>query len=235
VTVTATVKVPPLSRETTTSDQSGFEHLVVPCMRQLYPAAVRLTRNHSEAEDLLQETLARAYLKFGQFRTGTNVRAWLYRIMCSTFCSACRKKTARPAERLAADVQDEARPADAPAAARSAEAEALENLALSPVMRALGELPASFKTVVYLADVHGYHYAEIADIMGTPVGTVMSRAHRGRRMLRARLTRTGRRPGRDAGAIRAAGDKPGNDATVTRLPVPVSTPPDRTGGEPLAA
>jgi RNA polymerase sigma-70 factor (ECF subfamily) len=152
--------------------------------------------------------------------------------MCSTFCSACRKKTARPAERLAADVQDEAGHADAPAAARSAEAEALENLALSPAMRALGELPASFKTVVYLADVHGYHYAEIADIMGTPVGTVMSRAHRGRRMLRARLTRTARRPGRVGGA---AGDKPGGDATVIRLPVPVSTPPDGTGGEPLAA
>jgi RNA polymerase sigma-70 factor (ECF subfamily) len=99
-------------------------------------------------------------------------------------------------------------------------------------MRALGELPASFKTVVYLADVHGYHYAEIADIMGTPVGTVMSRAHRGRRMLRARLTRTARRPGRVGGA---AGDKPGGDATVIRLPVPVSTPPDGTGGEPLAA
>ncbi len=232
MTTTAAVKVPPLSRDTKTSDQSGFEQLVVPCMRQLYPAAVRLTRNHSEAEDLLQETLARAYLKFGQFRTGTNVRAWLYRIMCSTFCSACRKKTARPAERLAADVQDEAGHADTPAAARSAEAEALENLALSPALRALGELPASFKTVVYLADVHGYHYAEIADIMGTPVGTVMSRAHRGRRMLRARLTRTARRPGRVAGA---AGDKPGGDATVIRLPVPVSTPPDGTGGEPLAA
>ncbi len=232
MTITAAVKVPLLSRDTTTSDQSRFEQLAVPCMRQLYPAAVRLTRSHSEAEDLLQETLVRAYLKFGQFRTGTNVRAWLYRIMCSTFCSACRKKTARPAERLAADVQDEAGRADAPVTARSAEAEALENLALSPAMRALGELPARFKTVVYLADVHGYHYAEIADIMGTPVGTVMSRAHRGRRMLRARLTGPGRQPGRAARSVR---DEQDDDATVTQLPVPLSAPPDGAGSEPLAA
>ncbi len=186
----AAVKVPPLSRPSQGGDRPGFEEQALPYLRQLYPAAVRLTHSQCEAEDLVQETFTRAYTKFSQFQQGTNLRAWLYRIMFSTFCSTRRKRASRPSETLTADVHGQASNAAALPMARSAEAQALENLAASPVMRALGELPEAFKTVVYLADVHGYHYAEIAELMGTPVGTVMSRIYRGRQMLRTRLSGT---------------------------------------------
>ena len=186
----ADVKVPPLSRPGQGGDRPGFEEQALPYLRELYPAAVRLTRSRCEAEDLVQETFTRAYAKFSQYQQGTNLRAWLYRIMFSTFCSTRRKQASRPSETLTADAPGLASKAASLPMARSAETQALENLAASPAMRALGELPDAFKTVVYLADVHGYHYAEIAELMGTPVGTVMSRIYRGRRMLRARLTGT---------------------------------------------
>lgn len=165
-----------------------FERDVIPLMPAMYPAAARLTRHHCDAEDLIQETFAKAYVAFHQFTPGTNLRAWLHRILVTTFYSACRKRQRQPAEVLAAELRDEADPA-APEARRprSAEAEALEHLADSAVMRALAELPACFKTAIYLADVQGYQYVEIAEIMGTPLGTVMSRVHRGRHMLRSRL------------------------------------------------
>lgn len=171
------------------SDKSArFESEAIPYMRQMFPAAFRLTRDRCEAEDLIQETFARAYLKFHQFTPGTNLRAWLHRIMFHTFYSACRKRRTRPAETLAGDLFDGIDgQAGGGTATRSAEDEAIDNLAGSRVMRALGELPECFKTVVYLADVQGYRYSEIAEIMGTPIGTVMSRIHRGRQMLRVRL------------------------------------------------
>ena len=170
-------------------DRSRFEDEAIPYMRRLYPAALRLTRNHCDAEDLIQETFAKAYLAYHQFSPGTNLKAWLHRILVTTFYSSCRKRDREPVQVLAADVRetpechDRLRPYS-----RSAELEALENLADSGVMRALGDLPESFKVAVYLADVQGYRYCEIADIMGTPVGTVMSRIHRGRQMLRTRLS-----------------------------------------------
>lgn len=171
------------------SDNSArFESEAIPYMRQMFPAAFRLTRDRCEAEDLIQETFARAYLKFHQFTPGTNLRAWLHRIMFHTFYSACRKRRTRPAETLAGDLFDGIDgQAGRGTATRSAEDEAIDNLAGSRVMRALGELPDCFKTVIYLADVQGYRYSEIAEIMGTPIGTVMSRIHRGRQMLRVRL------------------------------------------------
>jgi RNA polymerase sigma-70 factor (ECF subfamily) len=168
--------------------RARFEDEAIPYMRRLYPTALRLTRNHCDAEDLLQETFAKAYLAFHQFTQGTNLKAWLHRIMITTFYSSCRKREREPNHVLAADIRDNADSHDRLSqASRSAELEALDNLADSGVMRALGDLPDSFKAAVYLADVQGYHYAEIADIMGTPLGTVMSRIHRGRQMLRTKL------------------------------------------------
>lgn len=169
-------------------DRSRFEEEAIPYMRRLYPAAFRLTRNHCDAEDLIQETFAKAYLAYSQYSQGTNLKAWLNRILVTTFYSACRKRDREPTQVLAAEV------CEAPdchdrltRCSRSAELEALDNLTDSGAMQALGNLPDSFKAAVYLADVQGYRYSEIADIMGTPVGTVMSRIHRGRQMLRTKL------------------------------------------------
>lgn len=168
--------------------RARFETDAIPYMRQMFPAAMRLTHDRCEAEDLLQETFARAYQKFHQFTPGTNLRAWLYCIMSRTFYSRCRARSRRPAETLASDLfqttdsQDGLIPP-----CRSAEAEALDSLGDSEIMRALAALPVAFKTAIYLADVQGYRYDEIAEIMHTPVGTVMSRIHRARAMLRAGL------------------------------------------------
>jgi RNA polymerase sigma-70 factor (ECF subfamily) len=168
--------------------RARFEQEAIPLMTGMYPAAARLTRNHCDAEDLIQETFAKAYVAFHQFTPGTNLRAWLYKILITTFYSGCRRRRRQPAEVLAANVCDSTDPAAALIRrTRSAEAEALENLADSAVMRALGDLPECFKAAVYFADIEGFKYTEIADTMGIPLGTVMSRVHRGRQLLRARL------------------------------------------------
>ena len=166
-----------------------FERDAVPYWGQLYSAALKMTRNASDAEDLVQETFARAYASFHQFRPGTNLRAWLYRIEANTFFNTCRKRKREPLEVLSGGFHD-----DWPAGActmspptRSAEAEALEPLADSDIIRVLRELPEEFRAVVYLADIAGYRYKEVAQIMRTPVGTVMSRLHRGRTRLRQKL------------------------------------------------
>ncbi len=172
----------------TSDHRARFEADAIPYMRQMFPAALSLTRERCDAEDLIQETFARAYQKFGQFTPGTNLRAWLYCIMVRTFYTMCRTKSRRPAEVLTADVYESADGQEGLGApSRSAEAEALSGVSDSVIMAALGDLPASFKTVIYLADIEGYQYADIAEIMDTPVGTVMSRIYRGRQMLRARL------------------------------------------------
>jgi RNA polymerase sigma-70 factor, ECF subfamily len=164
-----------------------FEQEALPYMRQMFPAALRLTRNRCDAEDLIQETFTRAYQKFDLFSPGTNLRAWLHRIMFHVFYGNCRKRKRRPAETLTEDICDVLDASGTVPASRSAETEALEQLGTSPAMRALRDLPDCFRAVVFLADVQGYQYAEIADMAGTPIGTVMSRLHRGRRILRARL------------------------------------------------
>ncbi len=170
------------------SYRTRFETDAIPHMRQMYFAALRLTRDRCDAEDLIQETFARAYQKFDQFTPGTNLRAWLYRIMSRTFLGMCRARSRRPAEVLAAAVPDPVGDHGGLATASSgAEAQALGRVNDSAVMRALADLPSQFKTVIYLSDVEGYQYAEIAALMGTPLGTVMSRIHRGRQMLRAKL------------------------------------------------
>jgi RNA polymerase sigma-70 factor, ECF subfamily len=174
--------------ETAAEREARFERDVIPFQRQLYPTALRMTRNPSDAEDLVQETMAKAYRAFHQFTPGTNLRAWLHRIMANTGTSGFRKRQREPQESLYGNMQDVPTPASPGAqVARSAEAEALDQMPDSEVMRALKELSEDFRTVVYLADVEGYPYHEIAERLGIPLGTVTSRLHRGRMKLRRKL------------------------------------------------
>ncbi len=160
--------------------------------QQLYSAASRMTRNPADAEDLVQETYAKAYASFHQFRDGTNIRAWLNRILKNTFINGYRKKQREPVL-AGAGVEDwelaRVRPAAADEA-RSAEEIALEHLPDARVTEAFQQLPHDFQLAVYLADIEGFAYREIADIMRCPVGTVMSRLHRGRNRLRELLQDT---------------------------------------------
>jgi RNA polymerase sigma-70 factor, ECF subfamily len=170
--------------------RARFEHDVIPFMGQLYPAALRMTRNSSDAEDLIQETFAKAFAGFHQFKPDTNLRAWLHRILANTFINSYRKKRREPVQDLGVDFQEDWQTSSDPLTppVPSAEAQALERLADSEILRALRELPAEFRVAIYLADVEGYPYREIANIMDIPLGTVMSRLHRGRGKLRQRLT-----------------------------------------------
>jgi RNA polymerase sigma-70 factor, ECF subfamily len=180
-----------------------FEQDVVPFMGQLYPAALRMTRNPSDAEDLVQETFAKAYVGFHQFQQGTNLRAWLHRILSNTFINGYRKKRREPLQDLSGEFQDEWQVGSDPLTppVKSAEAEAIERLADSDILRALKELPEEFRVAIYLADVEGYPYREIAEIMGTPLGTVMSRLHRGRNKLRHKLAMYAPKPAQELATL----------------------------------
>ncbi len=180
-----------VATETSADRQARFEREAMPLLDQMYSAALRTTRNPTDAEDLVQETYAKAYAAFHQYRPGTNLKAWMYRILTNTYINSYRKKQREPLQSDAAEVQDyqlHRAESHSSAGLRSAEDVALEHLPDSDVKRALLEIPEDFRLAVYFADVEGYAYKEIAQIMDTPIGTVMSRLHRGRRQLRALLS-----------------------------------------------
>src|SRR5213082_2141447 len=174
------------------ADQATFAEQATPFMDSLYAAAMRMTRNPADAEDLVQETYLKAYRGFGGFEQGTNLKAWLYRILTNTYINAYRAKRRRPEESDLEEVEDlylyrRLGGLEAAAAGRSAEDELLDVYTDDEVKSAIESLPEQFRMAVLLADVEGFSYKEIADILGIPIGSVMSRLHRGRKALQKRL------------------------------------------------
>ena len=174
------------------ADQEQFAELAMPYMDALYSAALRMTRNPSDAEDLVQETYLRAYRGFPGFQAGTNLKAWLYKILTNTFINIYRAKKRRPEQVDLDDTEDfylyrKLGGLEAVESQRTPESEVLDQMPEAVVKEALEALPEQFRMAVLLADVEGFSYKEIAEITDVPIGTVMSRLHRGRKQLQRRL------------------------------------------------
>jgi RNA polymerase sigma-70 factor (ECF subfamily) len=174
------------------ADRASFAEQAMPFAPQLYSAALRMTRNRADAEDLVQETYLKAYRSFATFQQGTNLRAWLFRILTNTYINAYRAKQRRPEETQLDDVEDfylyrRIGGIEEALAARSAEDELMDVFTDDEVKQALEDLPESFRLPVLLADVEGFSYKEIAEMLEIPMGTVMSRLHRGRKAMQKAL------------------------------------------------
>jgi RNA polymerase sigma-70 factor, ECF subfamily len=179
------------------ADQATFAEQAMPFMDGLYSAALRMTRNPTDAEDLVQETYLKAYRAFHTFQEGTNLKAWLYRILTNTYINQYRAKKRRPDETDLEEVEDlylyrRLGGLEGATAGRSAEEELLDHLTSEEVKAAIESLPEQFRMAVLLADVEGFAYKEIAEILDIPIGTVMSRLHRGRKAMQKQLYEFGR-------------------------------------------
>jgi RNA polymerase sigma-70 factor, ECF subfamily len=181
---------PPAEPITDAELRDRFDRDVTPQMPTLYHQALRVTHNHADAEDLVQDTLMKAFIGFHTFRQDTNLNAWLHRILINTFISAYRKKQRRPVQHSTEDITDQQLAVAAQHSAtglRSAEEQALEGLPDNDIRTAMRALPEQFRAAVYYADIEGYSFREIANLTDSPFGTVTSRLHRGRRHLRRLL------------------------------------------------
>ncbi|WP_269045393.1 sigma-70 family RNA polymerase sigma factor [Paenarthrobacter sp. Z7-10] len=179
-----------VSTESAEERRVRFERDAMQYVDQLYSAAMRMARNPSDAEDLVQEAYTKAFSAFHQYRPGTNLKAWLYRILTNTYINLYRKRQREPLQSNSDQVEDwqlARSESHTSSGLRSAETEALDHLPDSDVKDALQSIPEEFRLAVYFADVEGYAYKEISDVMNTPIGTVMSRLHRGRKMMRELL------------------------------------------------
>ena len=224
------------------ADQARFTELAMSYMPALYSAALRMTRSPQDAEDLVQETYLRAYRGFGGFQDGTNLKAWLYKILTNTFINTYRAKKRRPNEVDLDDTEDfflyrRLGGLEAAEAQRSPESEVLDNIPDALVKEALEALPEQFRMAVLLADVEGFSYKEIAEIMDVPIGTVMSRLHRGRKALQKQLWEFGRErgllPATADGADADGGSPDGShssrtDSRTDPVPEPATEPAPET-------
>jgi len=204
------------------ADQATFAELAMPLMSSLYSGALRMTRNPADADDLVQETYLRAYRGFGGFQEGTNLKAWMYRILTNTYINSYRAKQRRPDETDLDEVEDlylyrRLGGLEAARSGRSAEDELMDTFSEAEVKGAIEDLPENFRMAVLLADVEGFSYKEIAEILDIPIGTVMSRLHRGRKALQKALY--------DYAVTHGLADRPDGDAEPT--PVPSASGTDR--------
>ncbi|MEO6989670.1 MAG: sigma-70 family RNA polymerase sigma factor [Aquihabitans sp.] len=209
------------------ADQADFAEQAMPLMDSLYSGAMRMTRNPADADDLVQETYLRAYRGFGGFQEGTNLKAWMYRILTNTYINSYRAKQRRPEESALDEVEDlylyrRLGGLEAASMGRSAEDELMDTFSEAEVKQAVENLPEVFRMAVLLADVEGFAYKEIAEILDIPVGTVMSRLHRGRKNLQKALY--------GYAVTHGLADKPAedkDDTSTTTEPVSASSAAER--------